>query len=77
MAYRLRPQSYMEQNALLSFWNELGRAFFVLKNVFEFGNQVITQFLGGANLFEFSRGVVFWISPSWKTDSMDETLQGI
>lgn len=56
----------MEQNALLSFWNELGRAFFVLKNVFEFGNQGITQFLGGANLFEFSRGVVFWISPSWK-----------
>lgn len=51
--------------------------FFVLKNVFEFGNQGITQFLGGANLFEFSRGVVFWISPSWKTDSMDETLQGI
>ena len=29
---------------------------FFLKNVFEFGNQGITQFLGGANLFEFSRG---------------------
>ena len=67
----------MEQNALLSFRNELGRAFFVLKNVFEFGNQGITQFLGGANLFEFSGGVVFGIFPSWKTDSMDETLQGI
>jgi len=67
----------MEQNALLSFWNELGRAFFVLKNVFEFGNQGITQFLGGANLFEFSRGSYLGYPRRGKTDSMDETLQGI
>ena len=33
------------------------QSIFFLKNVFEFGNQGITQFLGGANLFEFSRGI--------------------
>ena len=34
---------------------------FVLQNVLELGNQVIAQFLGGANLSEFPGGVVFGI----------------